>query len=104
MIKRICRCFYFFNKKKEVEFSSIVENKNPSIQPFIASLPRTLQPISWNETKPFVPPITGGQVIRVYSGDTITIVSKMPYRNSPLYRFHIRLQGIDCPDIETTNE
>jgi len=44
-------------------------------------------PITWNETIPFVPPITNGYVIKVYDGDTITIASKLPYINSPLYRF-----------------
>ena len=49
---------------------------------------------------PFVPPITEGDVISVYDGDTITIVSKLPYDASPLYRFSIRLAGIDCAEIK----
>jgi endonuclease YncB( thermonuclease family) len=49
----------------------------------------------------FVPPITGGRVIKVYDGDSITIAAKLPYKASPLYRFSIRLSGIDCPEIRS---
>jgi endonuclease YncB( thermonuclease family) len=40
----------------------------------------------------------------VYDGDTITIASKMPYENSPLFRFNVRLNGIDTPEIKSKNE
>ena len=49
----------------------------------------------------FIPPIKKGIVIKVYDGDTITIVSKLPYDTSPLYKFSIRLLGIDCPEIRS---
>ena len=61
-------------------------------------------PIDWKDTIPFVPPITSGFVIKVYDGDTITIASRMPYSKSPLYRFSVRLNGIDCPEIKSKNE
>ena len=60
--------------------------------------------IEWKETIPFVPPITEGQVIKVYDGDTITIAAKLPYKSSPLYRFSVRLDGIDCPEIKGKND
>jgi endonuclease YncB( thermonuclease family) len=56
--------------------------------------------VEWKDTTAFVPPINSGYVIKVYDGDTITIASKMPYRNSPIYRFSVRLTGIDCPEIK----
>ena len=56
--------------------------------------------INYNETIAFVPPITNGYVIKVYDGDTITIAAKLPYPESPLYRFQVRLYGIDCPEIK----
>jgi len=59
--------------------------------------PQTI--IEWKDTVPFVFPITGGQVIKVYDGDTITIASKLPYDASPLYRLSVRLNGIDTPEI-----
>jgi micrococcal nuclease len=52
---------------------------------------------------PFVPPITNGYVIKVYDGDTITIAAKLPYDGSPLYKFSVRLNGIDTPEIKTKN-
>ena len=52
----------------------------------------------------FIPPITGGKVIKVYDGDTITISSRLPYNKSPLYKFRVRLAGIDCPEIRSSNE
>ena len=58
---------------------------------------------TWNDTKPFIPPITQGYVIKVYDGDTITIATKLPYDESPLYRFSVRLNGIDCPEIKGKN-
>ena len=48
---------------------------------------------------PFVPPITSGKVIKVYDGDTITIVSKLPYPESLLYKFRVRLARINAPEI-----
>ena len=61
-----------------------------------------LKPLpTWEDTKVFVPPITDGIVIKVYDGDTITIAQKLPYETSPLFRFTIRLHGIDSPEIKT---
>ena len=61
-------------------------------------------PIKWSDTVPFTVPITGGYVIKVYDGDTITVASKLPFDNSPIYRFSIRLAGIDTPEIKGKNE
>lgn len=58
----------------------------------------------WLKTKPFVPPVDGGRVIKVYDGDTITIASKIPIKDSPLYRFSVRLNGIDTPEIKGGDE
>jgi endonuclease YncB( thermonuclease family) len=56
--------------------------------------------IEWKDTIPFVPPVNKGFVIKVYDGDTITIASKLPYGDSPMYRFSVRLNGIDCPEMK----
>ena len=55
---------------------------------------------TWKNTVAFVPPVTQGKVIKVYDGDTITIASKLPFRNSPIYKFPVRLIGIDSPEIK----
>lgn len=62
------------------------------------------QPISWKDTIPFIPPINSGVVIKVYDGDTITIASKLPISKSEMYRFVVRLNGIDSPEIKSNNE
>ncbi len=60
--------------------------------------------IKWDDTEPYIVPITSGYVIKVYDGDTITIASKLPYKNSKMYRFSVRLNGIDSPEMKGKSE
>jgi endonuclease YncB( thermonuclease family) len=60
--------------------------------------------ISWKDTIKFTFPIKGGKVIKVYDGDTFTIAFKLPYDTSPLYRYSVRLKGIDTPEMKGKNE
>jgi len=60
--------------------------------------------VNYKNTVKFVPPITEGVVVKVYDGDTITVASKLPYPESPMYRFQVRLNGIDAPEIKGSNE
>jgi len=60
--------------------------------------------INWEDTIPFIPPIETGKVIKVYDGDTITIAAKLPYKKSSLYRFQVRLLGIDSPEMKGHSE
>jgi micrococcal nuclease len=55
------------------------------------------KPATYENTPPFVPPITSGQVIKVYDGDTITIAATLYGKR---YRFQVRLYGIDCPELK----
>ena len=64
----------------------------------------SLETITYKDTIVFKPDITHGRVIKVYDGDTITIATKLPYDNSPFFRFSVRLRGIDCPEIRSKNE
>ena len=63
-----------------------------------------LADIQYDDTVQFVPPISSGKVIKVYDGDTITIASKLPNTESPIYRFNVRLNGIDSPEIKGKTE
>lgn len=109
--KCLFRCFCFF-KKSEHSYSNInttiddnLTNHSSSItSSLITPLSPALTPILWKDTVPFIPPIQGGQVIKVYDGDTLTIAVKMPYENSPLYRFPVRFRGIDTPEIHGKDE
>jgi len=121
MLQNFVFCFRHKNvvphkiDRKNIEEISMVN------KPLVSSLPLTLletkslydstgwlykldKPIDWKNTTPFVPPVDKGMVIKVYDGDTITIASKLPYHESPVYRFSVRLNGIDCPEIKGKNE
>lgn len=89
---RYLRCLLWCFGGKDQE---IVANKTIYTPP--------LEP-QYKDAIPFVPPIHEGYVVKVYDGDTITIASKLPYKESPLYRFQVRLNGIDCPEIRGENE
>ena len=60
--------------------------------------------LDYKDLKYFYPPIKKGRVIRVYDGDTLTIAAKVPLlKNKEIYKFSIRLNRIDCPEIRTNN-
>jgi endonuclease YncB( thermonuclease family) len=56
--------------------------------------------VKYEDTVEFTFPITEGKVIKVYDADTITIASKLPYKDSPIYRLSVRLNGIDAPEMK----
>ena len=61
--------------------------------------------VEWKDTKPFVIPLNGGHVIKVYDGDTITVANKLPiYHCNDMFRFSVRLNGIDTPEIKGKND
>ena len=62
------------------------------------TIPNIIDP---NSIKLFIPPITQGRVIKCYDGDTITIAAYLPYKGSELYKFSVRIRGIDCPEIKS---
>jgi hypothetical protein len=63
-----------------------------------------LENIEYKDTENFVLPIYSGKVVKVYDGDTITIASRFPGLNGPIYRFNVRLNGIDSPEIKGGTE
>jgi len=69
----------------------------------------SLEDANWKNTVEFVPIVTGGKVIKVYDCDTITIACKIPYittldESNIMYKFHVRLLGIDSPEMKSRNE
>lgn len=60
--------------------------------------------ITWDETLQFSVPIKSGRVIKVYDGDSITIAAMLPFDNSTVYRFSVRLNGIDTPELKGKND
>lgn len=65
-------------------------------------LPKFLEPKFLPE---YIPKLESGRVIKVYDGDTITIASKVPnLKYSLIYKFSVRLNGIDSPEIKSNNK
>ena len=76
------------------------------IKKYIYNEMEYLDKITYENTTPFIPPITTGKVVKVYDGDTFTLAAKLPNTSGPVYRFTVRLNGIDTPEIKgkTTTE
>jgi len=52
----------------------------------------------------FIPDIDKARVLKIYDGDTITIICRPKNANVNLYKYSVRIAGIDCPEIRTNNE
>ena len=91
----MCTPFSIFNFTRNSSNSKSESNSEPN-----KNYNADGDDIKWEDTVEFTFPIEGGRVIKVYDGDTITIASKLPFDNSPLYRLSVRLNGIDTPEIK----
>lgn len=90
-----------FSRKQVQHYNELhIYNNNKSM---IQEVQLELEHADYLNTIPFIPPIKYGKVIKVYDGDTITIASKI-YPGSLIYRFPVRLNGIDSPEIKGKNE
>ena len=61
---------------------------------------------TYDNLQPFVPEITHGKIVRVYDGDTVTIAARIHIDDeyiAKLFRFSVRLRGIDTPEMKTKN-
>jgi len=61
--------------------------------------PRYLKDIEYGDCKRFIPNLKYVKVVKVYDGDTITVASKFPKQSNHIYRFSVRLAGIDAPEM-----
>jgi len=52
----------------------------------------------------FLPDVNKGRVMKIYDGDTITIVCKPKNTVGKFYKYNVRLSGIDCPEISAKCE
>jgi len=75
-------------------------NASSNIFSYIYNDMEYLDKITYDNTIPFIPPITSGKVVKVYDGDTFTLAAKLPNTDGPVYRFTVRLNGIDTPEIK----
>jgi endonuclease YncB( thermonuclease family) len=86
-------------------FSSII-NRRPKNSlnncKLVYNIPMNLK---FKDIKTFTPLITNGRVIKIYDGDTITIASYIDgLEEAGLYRFSVRLIGLDTPEINSHDE
>jgi endonuclease YncB( thermonuclease family) len=51
----------------------------------------------------FIPPIAKAKVLKVYDGDTFTIVTKL-YKTDQVYQFQVRLNGLDTAELKGTKD
>ena len=97
-------CFYScFHRNKKREDATI-DQKNEDVVQKEEEDDYDHMIYKWEDTVHFTVPVTCGQVIKVYDGDTITIAARLPMVNSPLHRFSVRLNGIDAPEIKGKDE
>lgn len=51
----------------------------------------------------YTPNVINPTVVKVYDGDTITIAGRIG-NDRTIYKFSVRLRGIDCPEMKTKNQ
>lgn len=68
---------------------------------FKCILKRKINKLTWDDCEKFIPDFEYGKVIKVYDGDTITLGTIL--QGKP-YKFSVRLEGIDAPELKTPNE
>jgi len=61
-----------------------------------------LQSATFKNTPKFLPNISITKVIKVYDGDTITVAGKLDGQEK-VYKWSIRLNNIDTPELRTVN-
>jgi len=108
-LRRNCSCCFIplgrrrINKSisSPTEKSKIVKKDKKSVSfNNYNNITAYLENISYKETDIFIPQIRFAKVIKVYDGDTITVAAKLPFDDSPIYRFSVRLRNIDSPEIK----
>ena len=116
--RNICCCIPIRQDKKAISNKSSKEKKekqedvnknnknkkNKKSGSFDTKDTNYLQYITYKETEIFIPQIRFAKVIKVYDGDTITVAAKLPFDESPIYRFSVRLRSIDSPEIKGLSE
>jgi len=113
IVRKACSCcFYCIHLIPRPNFSPVPQNENTTIitnkafdfDNFVNEYTH-LQNITWKDCKPYIPDVMCGKVIKVYDGDTITIASRLHNSSDEIiYRFSVRLLGIDCAEMKSKNE
>ena len=68
----------------------------------IFNMKKTQLDIDPSKLPTYTPNVRNPVVIKVYDGDTITVAGTVA-GSSTVYKFSVRLKGIDCPEMKTKN-
>jgi micrococcal nuclease len=83
------------------------ENTPNSVQSnLIMNAQIDLESVLYADTKIYIPNISCGKVVKVYDADTITVANRISVggaQSDEIYRFQVRLNGIDSPEIKSKN-
>lgn len=93
------------NKHKENTIHSTNDTRHPQSNP-IMSTHTSIDNVVYADTKIYIPNITSGKVVKVYDADTITVANRISVggeQSEEIYRFQVRLTGIDSPEIKSKN-
>jgi micrococcal nuclease len=90
-----CNCVKSLTTKQDVLYSEEYYNKNK-------------EKYQYSNTKIFIPNIENKlvYVCKIYDGDTFTISTKLfdEDNDDQIYRFSVRVRGVDCPELRTKDE
>ncbi|NCY26171.1 MAG: hypothetical protein EBX37_15410 [Alphaproteobacteria bacterium] len=67
------------------------------------SLDSQLEHLRYQDIEYYVPEIKKGKVINVFSGSTFTLATKLKYVTSPIYKFRVKILGIEIDNHEREN-
>jgi len=96
-LSNIFKCIF----RKQIVHKQDMDTNTDSITELSSTF--TLSTIDYNDTQIFIPPITEGKVVKVYDADTITVANRIGNNANDIFRFSIRLRGIDSPEIKSKN-
>jgi len=105
-------CFHWMHLTSTPNFSTVSQKEEITINHNLTSEfdhfqdeYTHLQNVTWKDCKPYIPDVVCGKVIKVYDGDTITVASRLHNSSDEtIYRFSVRLLGIDCAEMKSKNE
>ena len=93
------------NQHKENTIHTTNDTRLPQSTP-IMSTRKSIGDVVYADTKIYIPNITSGKVVKVYDADTITVANRISVggeQSEEIYRFQVRLNGIDSPEIKSKN-
>ena len=97
-IRRLCCCMMSSTSHQKLKDS--VDNA-------ISIFDAEMDAATYENLPTFTPEIKTGKIVRVYDGDTVTIATRIQIDGKEIpkiFRFSLRLRGIDSPEMKTKNQ